>query len=140
MKADIKRVEVWAAGIKDRPGELAKKLEALAQAGARLEFLIARRRPEKPGQGVVFVAPIKTGRQTAAAKKAGFKKTKSLFALRLGAADKAGLGAAIAKKIAEAGINIRGLSAVAVAKRAVFYFAFDSAADVNKAARNLKQI
>ena len=140
MKADIKRIDVWAAGVKDRPGALAKKLEALAKAGARLEFLIARRRPEKPGQGVVFAAPLRTGKQTAAAKKAGFKKTASLFALRLAAADKAGLGAAITKKIAEAGINIRGLSAVAVGKRAVFYFAFDSAADVNKAARNLKQI
>ncbi len=140
MKADIKRIDVWIAGIKDKPGALAKKLEALAKAGARLEFLLARRRPEKPGQGVVFAAPIKTGKQTAAAKKAGFKKTKALFALRLATADKAGLGAAIAKKIAEAGINIRGLSAVAVGKRAVFYLAFDSAADVNKAARNLKQI
>ncbi len=140
MKADIKRIDVWAAGVKDSPGALAKKLEALAKAGARLEFLIARRRPEKPGQGVVFAAPIRTGKQTAAAKKAGFKKTASLSALRLATADKAGLGAAIAKKIAEAGINIRGLSAVAVGKHAVFYFAFDSAADVSKASRNLKQI
>lgn len=140
MRADIKRVDVWVAGVKDRPGALAKKLEALAKAGARLEFLLARRRPEKPGQGVVFAAPIRTGKQSAAAKKAGFKKTKALFALRLTAADKTGLGAAIAKKIAGAGINIRGLSAVAVGKRAVFYFAFDGAADVNKAARNLKRI
>ena len=140
MKADIKRVDVWIAGVKDRPGALAKKLDALAEAGARLEFLLARRRPEKPGQGMVFAAPIRTGKQTAAAKKAGFKKTRTLFALRLATADKAGLGAKLTKKVAEAGINIRGLSAVAVAKRAVFYFAFDSTADVNKAARYLKQI
>lgn len=140
MRADIKRVDVWVAGVKDQPGALAKKLAVLSKAGARLEFLLARRRPEKPGQGMVFVAPIRTGKQTAAAKKAGFKKTRSLFALRLAAADKTGLGAALTRKISEAGINIRGLSAVAVGKRAVFYFAFDSTADVNKAARNLKQI
>ena len=58
MKLDITRVDVWAATIKDRPGGLAQKLDALAKAGTNLEFLISRRTPEKPGRGVVFVTPI----------------------------------------------------------------------------------
>ena len=41
MKLDVSRVDVWAASIKDRPGGLAVKLDALAQAGADLEFAIA---------------------------------------------------------------------------------------------------
>ncbi len=32
MKLDITRVDVWAAGIEDRPGGLAQKLDALALA------------------------------------------------------------------------------------------------------------
>ena len=54
MKLDITRVDVWAAGIEDQPGGLAQKLDALAKAGANLEFLIARRAPEKPGTGVLY--------------------------------------------------------------------------------------
>lgn len=140
MKADINRIDVWAAGIKDRPGALAEKLEALAKAGTNLEFLIARRAPEKPGKGVVFVTPIKGSKQIKAAEVAGFKKTTSLFAVRVAAADKLGLGAALTQKIAGAGINVRGLSAVAVGKLAVFYLAFDSVADAAKAVRCIKQI
>jgi len=40
MKLDVVREDVWAVGIEDRPGDLAEKLEALAQAGANLEFVI----------------------------------------------------------------------------------------------------
>ncbi len=140
MKLDITRVDVWAASIKDRPGGLARKVGALAKAGANLEFLIARRAPEKPGTGVVFVTPIKGVRQVRAARQAGFEKTKSLHGLRIAAADRPGLGAKLAEQIAEAGINLRGLSAAAIGRRAIFHQAFDTAADANKAMRRLRQI
>lgn len=140
MKLDISRVDVWAASIKDRPGGLAKKLDALAQAGANLEFMIARRAPDKPGTGVVFVTPIKGAKQLKAAKKAGFKKTTSLRGVRIAASDKPGLGAKLAKELADAGINLRGFSAAAIGKRAIAHLAFDSTADANKAMRRLKRI
>ncbi len=59
MKLDVTRVNVWAASIKDRSGALAEKLAALAQAGANLGFVLARRAPDKPGTGVVFLTPLK---------------------------------------------------------------------------------
>ena len=34
MALNITRVDVWVAGIEDRPGGLAEKLAALAEAGA----------------------------------------------------------------------------------------------------------
>ena len=58
MPYEITKVDVWAATIEDRPGGLAEKLEVLAEAGADLEFVIARRASESPGTGVVFMAPI----------------------------------------------------------------------------------
>ena len=140
MKLDVTRVDVWAAGIKDRPGGLAEKLDALAKAGANLEFAIARREPKKPGTGVVFVTPIKGARQVKAAKQAGFAKTVSLHGVRIAAADRPGLGAKLTKRLADAGINLRGLSAATIGKRAIFYLAFDSTADANKATRLLKRI
>jgi len=140
MKLDVTRVDVWAASIKDRPGGLAAKLDALAQAGADLEFAIARRESKKPGTGVVFVTPIKGARQIRAAKKAGFTKTVSLRGLRIAAADKPGLGAQLTRRLADAGINLRGLSAASIGKRAIMHLAFDSADDANKAMRLLKRI
>ena len=59
MPYSIRKVDVWAAEIDDRPGGLADKLEALAKAGASLEFIVSRRAPDKPGKGVVFLTPVR---------------------------------------------------------------------------------
>lgn len=140
MKLDISRMDVWISSIKDRPGGLTEKLDALARAGANLEFVIARRSPEKPGTGVVFVTPVKGAGQIKAAKRVGFKKSKTLQGLRIAATDKPGLGAKLTQQIADVGINLRGFSAAAIGRRAIFHLAFDSAADNNKAMRCLKKI
>ena len=55
----VERVDVWAATIQDRPGGLARVLATLREAGADLQFIVARRAPEKPGTGVVFVTPFR---------------------------------------------------------------------------------
>jgi len=140
MKLDISRVDVWIASMEDHPGSLAKKLDTLAKAGVSLEFAIARRAPEKLGTGVVFATPIKGARQVKAAREAGFEKAESLGSLRIVAANKPGVGAGLAKRLGDAGINLRGFSGVAIGKRAVFYLAFDSADDAGKAMRIIRQI
>ena len=139
MAVETKKVDVWVGTIEDRPGALMEKLELLADAGASLEFVIARRAPEKPGTGVVFLAPLRGAGQTGAAKKAGLEKATGLHSLRLEASDRRGLGAKITQAVADAGINMRGLSAAAIGRRSVSYFAFDSDADAKKAARILKK-
>jgi hypothetical protein len=137
---NVARVDVWAASIEDRPGGLAEKLAALAEAGAHLEFVISRRAPDKPGSGVVFLTPLKGAAQIRAARKAGFEKTKSLHSVRIEGPDKPGLGAKITQALAEAGINLRGLSAAAIGKRCVAHIALDSSTDATKAARILKRL
>ena len=139
MALNVTRVDVWAARIEDKPGGLAKKLAVLAEAGARLEFVIARRAPDKPGTGVVFLTPLKGAAQIRAAKKAGFAKTKSLHSVRIEGPDKPGLGARMTQSLADAGINLRGLSAAAIGKRCVVHLALDSSADATKAVRILKR-
>ena len=139
MASQISRVDVWAGNIADRPGGLAKKLEALAEAGASLEFMIARRRPEKPDRAVVFLAPVRGPKQIRAARKAGLSKAATMYSLRLEGPDKPGLGARISDVIAEAGINMRGLSAAAIGRKYVVYFAFDSDADAKMASRILRK-
>ena len=139
MSYAINTVDVWVGSIDDRPGSLAKILEALSQAGANLEFVIARRAPDKPGTGVVFVAPLKGAAQLRAAQSLGLRKSAGLRSLRLEGPDKAGLGAMITCALAQANINLRGLSAAALRHRCVVYFAFDSAEDIAKATRALKK-
>ena len=140
MKLDISRADIWAASIKDHPGGLDEKLKKLAESGADLEFLIARRAPNKPGTGVVFVTPIKGAKQQAVAKKVGFRKSKSLCGIRIAATDSPGLGAKVTGQIAAAGISLRGASAARIGKKAIFNLAFDSAAKVTKAIQALKKL
>jgi hypothetical protein len=133
MKA--KRVDTWAAAIKDRPGALAAKLKALSSAGANLEFVIARRSLEKRGAGVVFVTPIKSPKQ---ARAAGFKKTTALHTVRIEGANKRGQGARLAQAMAEKGLNLRGLSAAAIGNKFVCHIALDTGAGAHKAMRILR--
>ena len=120
--------------------QIGRKDRAPCPSSANLEFLLARRSPEKPGRGVIFTTPIKGSAQEKAARRVGFKKTKSLCGLRVVCVDKPGLAVKLARLISDASINLRGFSAAAIGKRAIFYLAFDSVADVNKAARCLKRI
>ena len=46
----VEHVDVWAATIEDKPGGLAHVLAELREAGADLQFIIARR--AEPGKGV----------------------------------------------------------------------------------------
>lgn len=140
MALEITQVEVWAATIEDRPGGLGEKLDPLAEAGANLEFVIARRTPDKPGAGVVFVTPIEGDAAVQAATAAGFAIAKSLRSLRVAAADKPGLGARITGALTSAGISLRGISAAAIGDRCVCYLAFDSPEDSAKAEDALKSL
>jgi hypothetical protein len=140
MKMDIKRIDLWVAGIKDQPGGLAEKLSCLTEAGASLTFLLARRTPDQPGKVVVFVAPVQGTRQTKAAKQVGFHKSKSICGVRVVTGDKRGLGMVLTKALADSGINLRGFSGVAVGKRAVFHIALDTASDAAKATKILKKV
>jgi len=136
----VTRVDTWAAAMKDKPGMLAAKLAVLAQAGVNLEFVIARRSPEKPGSGVVFITPVKGAAQMRAARKAGFAKTRSLHTVRVEGPDRKGQGARITQALAESGLNLRGLSAAAIGKKFVSHIALETAAAAAKAARVLKAL
>jgi hypothetical protein len=140
MALTVSRVDVWAAGLNDKPGALAEKLAAVAEAGAQLEFVIARRKSDRPGTGVVFLAPLGGAAQLRAAKKAGFQKTKSLHSVRVEGPDKPGIGAQLTQALAQVGINLRGLSAAAIGKRFVAYLALDDAPSAAQAVRVLKQL
>ncbi|MCC4116311.1 ACT domain-containing protein [Aromatoleum toluclasticum] len=133
MDLVVERVDVWAATIEDRPGGLSEVLAALRDAGANLQFVIARRASDAPGKGVVFVTPLQGDHEIRAAAQVGFNVTQSLHSIRVMGRDKAGIGAELTQALAGAGINLRGLSASAIGPQFVAYVAFDSLDDANKA-------
>ncbi len=131
----IEKVDVWSGVIDDVPGGLAAKLGPLAEAGVALTFMLARR--SAPGKGVVFLAPIKGAAATKAAQAAGLAPASDLSALCVSGPDKAGLGACIAAALAAAGVNMRGISAMAVGRKAILCIAFDDKPTAAKAQRIL---
>ncbi len=58
MELIAERVDVWAVRIEDQPGSLANTLTDLREAGADLNFILARREPGQPGHSVVYVTPL----------------------------------------------------------------------------------
>ena len=138
MTYTITKVEVWAGDFVNRPGMLARVLEALTQAGVRLEFLIGRRVTEATSR--IFVAPLKGKREKQIATEVGLVSASGMFALRVEGLDRVGLGAEMARAIAAADINIRGVSAATIGRKSVFYFAFKTDTEFKAAKRVLQQL
>ncbi|MBN1629973.1 MAG: amino acid-binding protein [Thermoleophilia bacterium] len=128
----VQREDVWAASVDDKPGELAAKLSALTNAGADLDFIIARRSPENPGTAVVFVTPLRGDREVRAAAAVGFSVTSRLHSIRAEGPNEPGAAAKLAKAVGDAGLNMRGFSAAALGTKFVVHIGVDSAEDTEK--------
>lgn len=133
MDLMIDKVDVWATTLMDRPGGLAEKLEALNAAGADLQFVLARRAPDKPGGGVVFVTPLRGDREIEAAANEGFNVTRSLQSLRVEGPDRPGVVSELLRLLADAGLSLQGLSAAVIGARFVVYIGLDSPEDAQRA-------
>ncbi|KVK80936.1 MULTISPECIES: amino acid-binding protein [Burkholderia cepacia complex] len=133
MELLVERVDVWAATIEDKPGGLAHVLSALRNAGADLQFVVARRTPEASGKGVVFVAPLQGDNEIRAAAQVGFNATSSLHSIRVMGLDQAGIIAELTLKLSDGGINLRGISAAVLGSQFIAYLALDSLADAERA-------
>ena len=140
MKLKVSRAEMWLATIDDRAGGAAAVLDAVAKAGADFEFAFARRAPEQPGKGFLFVLPVKGAKVVKAAQAAGLAKAEGIHTVKVEGSDKPGVSAAITCALASAGISFRAFSATAVGRKFSGYLALDSAEDAAKAASVLKKL
>lgn len=125
--------EVWAASMEDKPGALASKLAALAEVGADLDFVIARRAPDKPGTGVLFVTPLRGDREIEAAGELGFVATNRLHSVRVEGKNERGIAAKVTQTVAQAGLNLRGFSGAVIGTQFVLHLAFDKVEEAQKA-------
>ncbi|MDP8214785.1 MAG: hypothetical protein RAO92_00065 [Candidatus Euphemobacter frigidus] len=136
MAYQMEKVDVWLGFLKDKPEALAGALEVLKASGANLEFIFGR--GMRGGKAIYFLAPIKGSPQLRAARKLHLTKSSKTLSLRITGPDKRGIGLEIARALGEAGINIRGFSAMGIGGKAMFYVAL-ARKDMAGAQRVLKK-
>ena len=140
MRFKMDRVHVWSGEVADQVGATASKLAFLAQAGANLEYVFTKRLADKPGRGVLYVAPVTGPSQVRAAREAGLTETFTPVVHRLEGDNQAGLAHRVTQQWAVAGINLQGLTLAVLDNRFVGYVAFDSVDDANRAAQILADL
>lgn len=138
MSYTVKKVTVWAADVRNRAGTLACILEALTNVGAQLEFMIARRVNDNTSR--VFLAPIKGRREQRTAREVGLVQAANMHSLRIEGPDRPGLGALIMRCVAGKGINLRGASAAALGRKAIFYLALENESNLKEATSAVRKL
>jgi hypothetical protein len=139
MAVTVKRINLWRAEVENQPGVLARTLEPLAEAGADLRLVMGYRLPQTPDRSVIELHPVSGKRATAAAQATGLVPASDVPCLLVEGDNRPGLGAAIGRGLADAGLNIAFLIAQVVGRKfaAAIGFADESAAAT--AARVIKQ-
>jgi hypothetical protein len=140
MALKVTKMDVWSAEITDQPGGLAACLETIAATGANIECLIGRRQPDKPGTGLIFLTPLKGKKVQVAAAAAGFRTSQRIATLKVEGDDRPGLGAKIARTVGDAGVSMRGTSAMVIGRKFACYLGFDDAEAAQRAAAAIKAL
>jgi hypothetical protein len=101
------------------------------QGSARI---VSRRLEDRPGTGILYVAPITGPLQVRAAKSAGLHETNNPVVLRVEGDNSAGLAHRLTQKWATEGLSLHGLMMSVLGNKFVGYVSFDTVADANRAA------
>jgi hypothetical protein len=134
MGFKLDRVHVWSGEVTDEAGGVAAKLSYLAKAGANLEFVYTRRLEDRPGMGILYVAPVTGPLQVRAARAAGLAESNTPVVLRVEGDNAAGLAHRLTQKWATEGLSLHGLMMSVLGDKFVGYVSFDTVADANRAA------
>ena len=134
MGFKLDRVHVWSGEVMDQAGGVAAKLALLAQSGANLEFIYTKRLENRPGMGMLYVAPITGAMQLRSARSAGLSETDNPVVLRVEGDNQAGLAHRLTQQWALAGLSMQGLMMSVLGNKFVGYASFDTVTDANRAA------
>jgi hypothetical protein len=138
MAVTVKAIKLWRREIENRPGALAETLEPLATEGADLQVVMGYRYPGHEEKAAIELHPIAGKKLTTAAQRAGLRDA-SIATLLVQGDNKPGLGYAIARAIADGGINLDFLVAQVIEGSYSAVLGFDSKADLKKAAPLIKK-
>ncbi len=139
MPVTVKKIVLWRGEVENKPGVLAGVLQPLATAGADLQVLMGYRYPGEPGKAVVELYPV-TGKKSVAAAGAAGLQASSIPTVLVEGDNKPGLGAAIARAMADAGVNLAFLVAQVMGRKYSAIIGFETEEDARKAAALIKRI
>ena len=137
MAITVKSAKLWVLHGPDRTGFLADALEPLASAGANLRVVMAYCNPSQPDRAAIEVFPVSGKKAEAAARAAGLSPSDTACLLVEGD-DRPGLGAAMARAIAGAGVSMSFFVAETVGRKFSAVIGFGSEADATTAAKAAK--
>lgn len=138
MAVTVRKITVFRTEVDNRAGALAQLLEALTAARGSLDVVMGYRVPGQHERAVIEVWPVSGKKLSQAAESVGLRPSETPTLLVLGD-DRPGLGHAMARALADAGINLVFLVAQVVGRRYSAVFGFESAADADRATGLLKK-
>jgi hypothetical protein len=138
MSITVKKTVLWRKELNNQPGTLADALEPLAQSEADLKLVMLYRLPGTD-KGAIEVHPISGRKAIGLARSTGLAPS-SIPVLLVEGDNRAGLGYALAKAVADSGINVSFLMAQVVGRRYAAAFGFENDTDATKAATLIKRV
>jgi len=138
MAVTVRKITVWRTEVDNRAGALAELLAALTAARGNLDVVMGYRVPGQHERAVIEVWPVSGKKVSQAAESVGLRPSETKTLLVLGD-DRPGLGHAMARALADAGINLVFLVAQVVGRRYSAVFGFESAVDADRAVGLLKK-
>jgi hypothetical protein len=139
MAITVKRITLWRAEVENQPGVLAGILEPLAESGADLRLVMGYRFPHTPDRSAIELYPVSGKKVATAAAQAGLAEARDIPCLLVEGDNRPGLGAAMARGLADGGINIAFLVAQVIGRKFTAAIGFAEETAVPAATRILKQ-
>jgi hypothetical protein len=137
MPVRVTPITLWRAEVDHQAGMLAQTLEPLAAAGVDLQAVMGYRLPGDRARAAIEVFPIAGAKALSAAQAAGLSEA-AIGAVCVEGDNRPGLGHAIAKALADAGINMDFFLAQVSGRRQATVIGFDNREDVDRAIPLLK--
>jgi hypothetical protein len=137
MAVTVKKITLWRGKVENRPGKLADVLAPAATTRTDLKVVMGYREPGE-AQAVIELFPVGGKKLTAAMAAAGLGPS-AIPTLLVTGDNRAGLCEAMARGVADAGINMAFVVAQAVGKQFSAVFGFESEADAARATTLIKK-
>ncbi len=133
MGLTIRRGHLWRKEIDNKPGTFAAALEPFSKAGQNLQIVMGYAKTTEHTKGAVEIYPVTDAEAKQCAEVAGLNEMKENICLIVEGDDKPGTAYAIARTIAENGINLHFAMCQSIDKRFQACFGFANATDTDKA-------
>ena len=138
MPVTVKPITLWRKEVDNQPGILAQTLEPFAKGGADLHVVMGYRYPGHETKAAIELYPVAGKKLLSAAQAAGLTAS-PIPTLLVEGDNKPGLGHAIARAIAESGVNLAFMVTQVIGRRYSAVIGFENDGDAKKVTPLLKK-